>query len=581
MKTKVDEEDLLTMAGPAYPTGNNHPLAMTAPKPRLHHHRLFNNNSDCCGESSASGGSGSFHGGCGDTEEIIRKNLFALPLVVQNEIFRTKSTATNHHRSQMIHQRPSTGCKPPRSTLPTIGGGNSPKKMIGAGEGGAATCGKQSSVSVNRRTGSDEFCGLSAEIYREIANRTPQKMNANAAVETPTRTTEKRSVPKAPVSRDLFRAKSSVSAFFPPATDGTLSIQLTPTKSMSSGSGSEGGSPAHRGSKRGLPDNGSNGASGVTPKTLPHKKQRTTTARKTPFASSSSARKKLQKSLTPPRNTFGSHMKLYRASSAAAATLGSSFDGVDDYRPTSTELDPSPFQVELPSKKEVMVYSRICALMDGYTSVHRDFNFAMLSGVSHPTLRRECDRSTPERPMIAGSCHRDVVGGLLGCHDDIVVEGFFREYTAEEKDRESERIEACILSSESLRQIIVCFRGSTTNQAKPLRNSMFGREGACRGPVFLFLPSQTTHLREFLTNVSRPNRSSMQGLASFTKTRRCKSSTHSVPPTLERHSKKQYSPSSPTWKCVSHSSMSRLRDTPSVLPWPPSPVSGTPRRDRR
>jgi hypothetical protein len=268
-----------------------------------------------------------------------------------------------------------------------------------------------------------------------------------------------------------------------------LSIQLTPTKSLSSSSSSgseEGGSPAqHRGSKRGLlppdysnGDNGNNGAGGATPKTMPRKKQRTT-AIKTPFASSSSsARKKLQKSLTPPRNTFGSHMKLYRASTAAAATLGSSFDGVDDYRPTSTELDPSPFQVELPSKTEVSVYSRVCALMDGYTSVHRDFNFAMLSGVSHPTLRRECDRGTDEKPMIAGSCHRDVVMELLGCHDDIVVEGFFREYTAEEKDRESERIEACILSSEGLRQIIVCFRGSTTNQAKPLRNSVFGREGA-------------------------------------------------------------------------------------------------------
>jgi hypothetical protein len=43
-------------------------------------------------------------------------------------------------------------------------------------------------------------------------------------------------------------------------------------------------------------------------------------------------------------------MKLYRASSAATATLGSSFDGVDDYPLTSTELDPSPFQVELPRR---------------------------------------------------------------------------------------------------------------------------------------------------------------------------------------------------------------------------------------
>lgn len=436
------------MAGP-YPT--NH-LVMTAPRPRLHH-RLFNDN-----ESSTSGSSFD----SGDPEEIIRKNLFAPPLVVQNEIFRTKSMANNHHQHQMIHQRPSTshqhrpstghqhrpstGVKP-RQTIRT----NSPMKVLGQG----STCSK-----MNRRTGSDEFCGLSAEIYRAIANRTPLK--TATAVETPMRPTD-RSVLKAPVSRDLFCAKSSVSAF-PPTMD-----RSTPTNSSDSGSSDrESQCQSMLVTKKRELD------STNTPTTLPSKKQK---MRKTPFATSS-ARKKLLKCLTPPRNTFGSHMKLHRASSAAAATLSSSFAGVDDYRLTSTEQDPSPFQVELPSKREVLVYTRICALMDGYTAVHRDFNFAMLSGVSHSTLRKEYERSTPEKPIISGSCHRDVVKELLECADDIVVEGFFREYTEEEKDKESERIEACILSSEGLRQIIVCFRGSTTNQAKPLRNSLFGKQGA-------------------------------------------------------------------------------------------------------
>ena len=145
---------------------------------------------------------------------------------------------------------------------------------------------------------------------------------------------------------------------------------------------------------------------------------------------------------------------------------------------TSTEHDPSLFQVELPAKKEIIVHSKICALMDGYTAIHRDFNFAMLSGVSHSALEKEYERSTDEKPMIAGSCHRDVVQKLLTCANDIVVEGFFREYTDEENDKESERMEACILSSESLRQIIVCFRGSTSNQAKPLvKSSLFGKQG--------------------------------------------------------------------------------------------------------
>lgn len=213
-----------------------------------------------------------------------------------------------------------------------------------------------------------------------------------------------------------------------------------------------------------------------TPK-VQRKKQR---IRKTPFAGLS-ARKKLKRCLTPPRNTFGSHMSS-RTSSAASATLSNAFttsyDGVNDYRLTSTEHEPAPFQVELPAKKEILVHSKICALMDGYTAVHRDFNFAMLSGVSRPTLQKEVDRSTKDKPMIAGSCHRDVVKQILECAEDLVVEGFFREYTDEEKDAEkSERMEACIFSSESLRQIIVCFRGSTANQAKPLRNTLFGKQG--------------------------------------------------------------------------------------------------------
>ena len=201
---------------------------------------------------------------------------------------------------------------------------------------------------------------------------------------------------------------------------------------------------------------------------------------RTSFIGGLSTRKELKKCLTPSRKNFGSHIKHHQArtSPAAQVVLSISYNGVNDYRMTSTEHDPSLFQVELPAKKEIIVHSKICALMDGYTAIHRDFNFAMLSGVSHSALEKEYERSTDEKPMIAGSCHRDVVQKLLTCANDIVVEGFFREYTDEENDKESERMEACILSSESLRQIIVCFRGSTSNQAKPLvKSSLFGKQG--------------------------------------------------------------------------------------------------------
>mmetsp|Transcript_15635 Transcript_15635/g.33301 ORF Transcript_15635/g.33301 Transcript_15635/m.33301 type:complete len:711 (-) Transcript_15635:212-2344(-) len=198
-----------------------------------------------------------------------------------------------------------------------------------------------------------------------------------------------------------------------------------------------------------------------------------------------SSKKKLKKALTPPREGFGSHIKArMKPNSGSAAggspmTLGTSFLGVEDYRLTSSELEPSEFQLELPSKREMIVHGKICNLIDGYTAVHRNFNFAVLAGVSRGTLEKEYERSTADKPMIAGSAHRDVVAKILDCCDDLVVEGFIREYGGEENGgsgTHKDRVEACIFSSETLRQLIVCYRGSTANQAKPLKSNFFGKE---------------------------------------------------------------------------------------------------------
>merc|ERR1712125_26979 len=55
-------------------------------------------------------------------------------------------------------------------------------------------------------------------------------------------------------------------------------------------------------------------------------------------------------------------------------------------------------------------------------------------------------------------------------------EAFVREYeyTDEENDKESERMEACIFSSDSLRQIIVCFKGIALN-----KGLLSGKEPPC------------------------------------------------------------------------------------------------------
>lgn len=224
---------------------------------------------------------------------------------------------------------------------------------------------------------------------------------------------------------------------------------------------------------------------------IPKQKLRRTIPLPSPNLSAAlSNRKKLKKQLTPPRQYYSSHaVDTNMTKPDMLGLVGTGFDGMDNYRLTSTELDPSNFQIDLPSKKEVMVHAQICKLMNGYTTTQRDFNFAMLSGITRATLEKEYEKSiTSDDNMIAGSCHRDVVKEVLDCADDLVVEGFFREYGGgnnrdENKEGGSggnngERIEACVFSSESLRQIIVCFRGSTAAQARPVRsNLLFGRDG--------------------------------------------------------------------------------------------------------
>lgn len=224
-------------------------------------------------------------------------------------------------------------------------------------------------------------------------------------------------------------------------------------------------------------------AAAAPPSATPNKKLRRTIPLPSPnLPGKRSARKKLKKQMTPPRGQYySSHTVDTTSSPDEMGLLRTGFEGMEMYRMTSTELDPSDFQIELPTKKEVLAHAKICNLMNGYTATQRDFNFAMLSGITRSTLETEYDKSTNDDPMIAGICHRDVVKQVLECADDLVVEGFFREYgkKVEENGGGSggERIEACVFSSESLRQIIVCFRGSTAAQARPVKSNLFGREG--------------------------------------------------------------------------------------------------------
>ena len=362
-----------------------------------------------------------------------------------------------------------------------------------------------------KRSNSGEYCGLTAEITRELHSRSVQKTHRavmsksindagyvsfgmNSGLQTPPRSARK--------DNDIF-TKKEISGLGLTPTFSNSSDDISPTdvntQPLSTTSSAAYHAPPTKTPK--LPPSSSKPKRGLT----------------TPIRMKNKifSAKKLKKCLTPPREGFASHLRQLRNSSkkllpsedeiesngappsSPASLISTALPGADEFKIHSTEYDPFDFQCELPQKKEIATHGKICNLVDSYTGIHLNFNFAMLAGLTRGTLENEYERSTAEKPMIAGACHRDVIKSILECEDDLIVEGFFREYVGDNdsvvsngktpvkatpvksanKPARDDRIEAIIFSSEKLRQIIVCFRGSTASQAKPLKMNYFGKDG--------------------------------------------------------------------------------------------------------
>lgn len=170
-----------------------------------------------------------------------------------------------------------------------------------------------------------------------------------------------------------------------------------------------------------------------------------------PFSAMKSAKK--IKRLTPPRPKTVKKKKVPKSSKKNATKkkrVIATDSKTDPYVLRSSEHKPSPFQVELPSYDTTLIHARICHVMDQYMEIGGvGFDFNDLVDIDDDDVTtKECDL---------------VLAELQEVVSDIKVEGFTREYNDEG------RAEACILSSHSLRQFIVCFRGSSSRQAKPVR----------------------------------------------------------------------------------------------------------------
>lgn len=267
----------------------------------------------------------------------------------------------------------------------------------------------------------------------------------------------------------------------------------------------------------------------------------------------------------------GSRMKNSRNTSFASPsprqcplTLSPKFKNANQYEIRSSEMDPTAFQVEIPSHESILVNCKLCATMDNYVELGGvDFDFSDLmpwgkkkvhtgqdngagSGADHTNtslMRPVAAARTNSEDLHAllmgtGTTGEDVastntdnklgnqtIGTMNNCangenpilanlHDavkDIVVEGFFREYY-EDPNREDGlgRVEVCVFSSSELNQFFVVFRGSSDVQNRPV-HGVQEKAGKKSSKNFTtekvadkrWLSSSTIHSRKTELNIER------------------------------------------------------------------------------
>ena len=182
---------------------------------------------------------------------------------------------------------------------------------------------------------------------------------------------------------------------------------------------------------------------------------------------------KLRKVLTPPReNRVGCTKTPMRKKGQIALTFSPKFENASLFELKTCEFSPSEYQIEPPSFDSTIANCKICNIMDSYVDeLGVDFDFADLMPFGGSPKQQDIHMLLMGEPaaMIQKEKPKDskfgpILEKLKDVASDIVVEGFYRDHAS---SKEIGRVEICIFSSESLRQIIVVYRGSSLLQDHP------------------------------------------------------------------------------------------------------------------
>ena len=128
----------------------------------------------------------------------------------------------------------------------------------------------------------------------------------------------------------------------------------------------------------------------------------------------------------------------------------------------SSEYDPSPFQMEIPSLQQTLVAGRLVQFVEHYRKEDLNMDLSMsLVGLTRREMASFVESNDPAQvPPNLTLAHKPVVESLLEAADDVTVVGFI---DAENAGSADVRREAVILERQT--QFFVVFRGTTQEQA--------------------------------------------------------------------------------------------------------------------
>jgi hypothetical protein len=146
----------------------------------------------------------------------------------------------------------------------------------------------------------------------------------------------------------------------------------------------------------------------------------------------------------------------------------------------TSEQDPSPHQVAIPTSQELLQHSRLCALLDSCRKLgDQNFDFKILKGISRLKLKTFLSLDHQSIPGLTPE-QKPVIQAFLDCADDIEVEGFFTH------GDNGERSEVGVFSTRN--RFIVVYRGTTEQQLKPVRAKRSAVNLDPENPVSVYPP---------------------------------------------------------------------------------------------